>query len=227
MPKTKKPKSRQPKLQTANLPPEQQQRLHADFLANEQTYLHIRDSLLLRYRGQWVAVHDGRVIAAGEDLLTVTEAAAVSGGHPYIARVGEEDAVVFRVRRAVFAYDRTYQPFALPRVTVAFWNHAETQSQTYSDVVPDTGADLSVLPDSDCAAFDLFSSPYFTGVSSGVVGGSVTTLIYRGKAEINGNRVPAFIQPITGGQERIVGRDVLNQHCVVFDGPAGEVIFEP
>lgn len=196
--------------QTANLPPEQQQRLHADFLANEQTYLHIRDSLLSQYRGQWVAVHDGRVIAASEDLLTVTEAAAASGGHPYIARVGEEDAVVFRVRRAVFAYDQIYQPFALPHATVTFLNDAETHSQTYPDVIPDTGGDLSVLPDSDCTAFDLFNSPYFTGISSGVVGGSVTTLIYRGKAEINGTRVPAFIQPITGGRERIIGRDVLN-----------------
>lgn len=213
--------------QTENLPPEQQQRLHADFLANEQAYLQMRDSLLPQYRGQWVAVHDGRVIAAGEDLVTVTEAAAASGGHPYIAKVGEEDAVVFRVRRALFAYDQAYQPFALPRVTVTFLDDAETQSQTYPDVIPDTGADLSVLPDSDCAAFDLFNSPYFTGLSSGVIGGSVTTLIYRGKAEINGNRTPAFIQPITGGQERIVGRDVLNQHRVVFDGPIGEVVFEP
>lgn len=102
--------------QTANLPPEQQKRLHDDFLANEQAYLELRDSLLPRYRGQWVAVHDGQVIAAGDDLLAVTEEAAAHGGHPYIARVGEEDSVVFRVRRAEFGYDNSYRPFALPRV---------------------------------------------------------------------------------------------------------------
>jgi predicted aspartyl protease len=44
-----------------------------------------------------------------------------------------------------------------------------------------------------------------------VVGSSVTTLIYRAKAEIDGNRYAALIQPVPGGQERIVGRDVLNQ----------------
>src|SRR3990172_8041734 len=126
--------------QTSNLPPEQQRRLHADFLANEQAYLQMRDSLLPRHRGQWVAVHDGRVVASGHDLLAVTQAAAATDGHPYIARLGDEDALVFRVRRAEFAYDQTYQPFAMPRVAVTFLNHAETRSATYPEGIPDTGA---------------------------------------------------------------------------------------
>jgi hypothetical protein len=213
--------------QTANLPPEQQQRLHADFLANEQTYFRLRDKLVSQYLGQWVAVHNGQVIAADPDLVRVTNQAAASGGHPYIARVGSEDQVVFRIRRQEFGYDPTYQPFALPRITITFWNDAESSSQTYPDVIPDTGADSSALPDADCKAFDLYSSPYLTGVSGGVVGATVTTLIYRGKAEINGIRVPAFIQPLAGSQERLVGRDVLNQHRVVFDGPVLKVSFEP
>lgn len=213
--------------QTSNLPAEQRQRLHPDFLANEQAYLGMRDSLLPQYQGQWVAVHNGHVIAADTNLLAVTEAAAATGGHPYIALVGGEDSVQFRVRRASFAYNQSYQPFSLPQVTVTFWDHAETRSQTYGDAIPDTGADLSVLPQSDCSAIDLFSSPYFTAVSSGVVGSSVATLIYRVKAEIDGNRYPALIQPVASGNERIVGRDVLNQLRVLFDGPAGRVVLDP
>jgi uncharacterized protein DUF5678 len=146
-------------IQTANLSSDQQQRLHPDFLANEQAYLQMRDSLLGTYQGQWVAVHDGKVIAAGSKLLEVIEQAAASGGHPYVALVGAEDAVVFRVRRAAFTYDQTYQPFPLPRMTATFLNHAETHAQQHADVIPDTGADLSVLPDTDCAAIDLFNSP--------------------------------------------------------------------
>ncbi len=111
------------RIQTTNLSPDQQQRLHPDFLANEQEYLHLRDGLLGPYRGQWVAVHGGRVIAAGAKLIEVLEKASACGGHPYIALVGAEDGVVFRVRRAVFAYDQTYQPFPLPRVRATFWNH--------------------------------------------------------------------------------------------------------
>jgi hypothetical protein len=91
------------RIQTANLPPEQQQRLHADFLANERDYLRMRDQLLPRYRGQWVAVSGGQVIAADRDLLKVSEAAAASGGHPYIALVGGEDRTVFRLRLTHFA----------------------------------------------------------------------------------------------------------------------------
>lgn len=213
--------------QTANLSADQQQRLHPDFLANEQAYLHLRASLLAQYRGQWVAVQGGKVIAAGPKLMDILETASTSGGHPYIALVGAEDAVIFRVRRAVFAYDQAYQPFPLPRVNATFWNHAETQSQQHPDVIPDTGADVSVLPDTDCTAIDLFNSPYLTGLAGGVVGASITTLFYRGKVEIDGRRYAALIHAIPAGQERIVGRDVLNQQRVLFDGPAGQVIVDP
>jgi predicted aspartyl protease len=106
-------------------------------------------------------------------------------------------------------------------------NHAETHSQQHPDVIPDTGADVSVLPDTDCAAIDLFSSPYMTGISGGVVGAGVTTLFYRGKVELDGRRYAALIQPVPAGQERIVGRDVLNQQRVLFDGPAGQVVVDP
>ena len=212
---------------TANLPPEQRQRLHPDFLANEQAYLGMRDKLLASYPGQWVAVAGGKVLTASDDLVTVATQAALAGGHPYIARVGAEDQVVFRLRRQEFAFDATYQPFSLPRCTATFWNHAETQSQAYADVIPDTGSDLTVLPAADCPAFDLFSSPCFSTVAGGVVGGSMATLVYLGRVEINGVRHLAFIQPLTGGQERLIGRDVLNQHRVLFDGPQQRLTFDP
>jgi len=214
-------------IQTANLSQDQLQMVHPDFLADEQAYLKMRGSLLGPYRGQWVAVRGGNVIAASASLMEVMEKASAGGGHPYIALVGAEDAAVFRVRRSVFSYDQAYQPFPLPRVSATFWNHAQTHSQPYSDVIPDTGADVSVLPDTDCKTIDLFNSPYMTGIASGVVGGGVTTLFYQGKVEIDGRRYSALIQPIPAGQERIVGRDVLNQQRVLFDGPAGQVVVDP
>jgi predicted aspartyl protease len=212
---------------TDNLPHDQQERLHPDFVANERAYLRMRDTLLTQYHGQWVAVHNGQVIASGPQLMQVMEQAAAPGGHPYVALVGAEDSVVFRVRRAVFACDRAYQPFPLPRVKATFWNHAETHSQTHPDVIPDTGADVSVLPDADCRAIDLFNSPYLTGMAGGVLGASVITLLYRGKVELDRARYSALVQPVPGGRERILGRDVLNQQRVLFDGPAGEVIVDP
>ena len=212
---------------TTNLSPEQQQRLHPEFIANEQSYLRLRPSLLTQYFGQWVAVDNDKVIAAGLNLFDVMDQALKVAPHPYVAIVGEEDKVVFRVRRAVFPYDRTYRPFPLPRLTATFWNHAETYSHQFSDVIPDTGAHVSVLSNSACQAIDLFNSPSIAGAAGGVVGASVTAVFYRGKVEIDGNRYEALIQPVPGQQERIVGRDVLNQQRVLFDGPANEVIVNP
>lgn len=92
------------RIQTANLTQEQQRLVHPDFLADEQAYLHMRSTLLAQYRGQWVAVQGGKVISSGASLMAVMDKASTGGGHPYIALVGTEDAVVFRVRRAVFGY---------------------------------------------------------------------------------------------------------------------------
>ena len=58
-------------MHTTNLPQDQQQRLHPDFLTNEQAYLHLRADLLTQYRGQWVAIQDGKVIEAGPKLMEV------------------------------------------------------------------------------------------------------------------------------------------------------------
>jgi hypothetical protein len=74
-------------------------------------------------------------------------------------------------------------------------------------------------------AIDLFSSPYLISLTRGVLGPSVTTLVYRGNAEINGTLYRSLIQPIPGGKERILGRDVLNQVKVTFDGPRHKVVF--
>jgi len=115
--------------QTVNLPPHQQQHLHADFLANEQAYLQMRDNLLPQYRGQWVAVHGGQVVVSGVNLMEVMDRAFALGGHPFITLVGAEDDTVFRARRQVFAYDQVYQPFPLPRLTATFLNHAEAKAQ--------------------------------------------------------------------------------------------------
>lgn len=214
-------------LQTANLPRDQRQRLHPDFLANEQAYSSMRESLLPQYRGQWVAVTGGKVVAVGTNLLEVMEKSSANGGHPFVALVGAEDSVVFRARRAEYAYDQAYQPFPLPRLSATFWNHSETHSRQHADVIPDTGADVSLLPDFDCQAIDLFNSPCVLGTSGGVVGASITTLFYQGKVDIDGRKFSALIQAIPAGQERILGRDVLNQQRVLFDGPAGQVVVNP
>ena len=99
---------------TSKLPTWQRETLHADFLANEQDYLRMRDGLLATHRGQWVAVHQGHVIAASHDLMAVVTAISGRAGYPHVALVGNEE-VPFRVRRAEFAYDLPRAKIALAR----------------------------------------------------------------------------------------------------------------
>ncbi len=213
-------------IRTKGLPEAYKKYLHEDFLANEEHYWRIRKKLLSQYRGCWVAIHKGQVVASSKDVWEITDAVGKLGFHAYIAKVGEED-IVFKVRRQEFAYDQTYHPFALPRAEVTFANYARTSARLYPDVIPDTGSDLSILREQDCQDIDLFSSPYLPSLTRGVVGASVSVLVYRGNVEINGQRLPSLIQFIPGGQERLLGRDVLNQLCVTFDAPGNKVIFEP
>ncbi len=212
-------------IHTRNLPLTHKKYLHQDFLDNESDYWKRRDQLMQRYYGQWVAIHGGQVVAHGNDLLDVLDGVGKLGCHAYVACVGQEDSVIFTIRRREFTYDIAYRPFALPQAEVAFANYQGTERQLYPDVIPDTGADLSALPEDDCLAIDLFSSPYLMSLTRGVLGPSVSTLVYRGNVEINGTFYRSLIQPIPGGRERILGRDVLNQVKVTFDGPRRKVIF--
>ncbi|MFQ6040544.1 MAG: DUF5678 domain-containing protein [Candidatus Poribacteria bacterium] len=210
---------------TQNLSKFQKKYLHKDFLENERDYWNMRGNLLKSYKGKWIAIHKGNVVAVSDDLFSITDEVGRLNCRAYIAKVGEEDSVVFKVRRRQFNYDTTYSPFALPRAEVTFSNYSKTDSKLYSDVIPDTGGDLSVLLEDDGLDINLLSSPYFTTLSRGVVGPNIVTLAYRGNAEINGATYPSFIQLIPG-DERILGRDVLNQVKVTFDGPGDTVIFE-
>ena len=212
-------------IESRNLSLAHREYLHQDFLENERDYWKMRDELMREYQGQWVAIHRGKVIASDDDLFDVTDEVGKLGCHAYIARVGDEESIVFTVRRREFSYDVNYRPFPLPRIEAAFANYHRTGRLLYQDVIPDTGGDLSVLPEDDCLAIDLFNSPYLISLTRGVLGPSVTTLLYRGNVEINGILYRSLIQPALEGKERILGRDVLNQIKVTFDGPRRKVIF--
>ena len=110
------------KTQTRHLPEVQKKRLHPDFVKNEQQYWRMRGELFKQYQGKWVAIHQGRVVAVSQDIFNITDQVGELGCHAYIAKVGKEDKVVFQVRRKDFAYDTSYQLFALPQVDVTFSN---------------------------------------------------------------------------------------------------------
>ena len=125
-----------PQIHSQNLPLTHRKYLHQDFLENERDYWKMRDRLVQEYQGQWVAVHGGKVMASSNDLFDVTDEVGKLGCHAYIARVGEEQSLVFTIRRREFSYDVSYRPFALPRVEAAFSNFHRTGRYLYPDVIP-------------------------------------------------------------------------------------------
>jgi hypothetical protein len=69
------------------------------FERDRRDYWAMRDELLAKYSGKWVAVHKGRVMAAGDDPLSIMEQALAEDGYAYTNKVGEEDKIVVRQRR--------------------------------------------------------------------------------------------------------------------------------
>jgi hypothetical protein len=77
------------------------------FARDKRDYWAMREELLAKYAGKWVAVHQGHVVAVGNDLLSIMEQALAKDGYAYVNKVGEEDNIVIRQRRRSFGYDET------------------------------------------------------------------------------------------------------------------------
>jgi hypothetical protein len=127
------------------LPPEIGRQIHPDRRKNEAAYRAARDQLLDQYRGQWIGFADGRVIASGTSPVTVFHAAEASGRHPFFICVGREEEPC-RIRRVTFPYDTHYPGEALPLIGVEFRQASGLPGIVLDRVIPDTGADASVLP---------------------------------------------------------------------------------
>jgi hypothetical protein len=208
------------------LPPEIARQIHPDRRKNEAAYWAIRDQLLDQYRGQWIGFADGRVVASGVSPVTVFHAAEATGLHPFLICVGKEDDPC-RIRRVTSPYDAGYPGEALPVIAVEFRQAKGLPGVVLDRVIPDTGADASVLPWLDCQSLQLAPSMGVQGLISGVAGSSAATLAFQVWAQLDGQDYPCRLQADFVGSERILGRDVLNRLDILFRGPVGEVIVNP
>jgi hypothetical protein len=207
------------------LPPDIARQIHPDWRKNEADYWSVRDRLLPQYRDQWIAYADGVVIAACKTSLEVIHAPGVMQRHPFVICVGRENEP-YRIRRVTFAYDATYPGQALPILSAEFRSVSGTAGVLMDRVIPDTGADVSVLPWSDCQHLHLDPAMGVSGLMSGI-GGHGATIGFAAWVWLDGQEYPCQLQADFAGNERILGRDVLNRLEVLFRGPSGEVIVNP
>jgi len=208
------------------LPPEIARQLHPDRRKNEAEYWAVRDQLLGQYQGQWIGFADGKVVASGTSPVAVFHAAEATGLHPFLICVGREEEPC-RIRRVTFPYDTSYAGEALPVIRVEFRRTSGSLGVALDRVIPDTGADASVLPWADCQLLQLAPSSGVQGLISGVAGSSAATLAFRIWAWLDGQEYPCRLQADFVGHERILGRDVLNRLELLFRGPVGEVVVNP
>ena len=185
----------------------------------------MRDELLAKYSGKWVAVHKGRVVALADEPVSIMEQALAEDGYAYTNKVGAEDKIVIRQRRVSFAYDDTYSPTPLPRMAAVLHNFPQTKSKSVTNAIPDTGADVSCLPENDCQDLDLFLFPYYTGISHPFAGLRRSVTFYGAKIEVDGTIYNAIVESVAE-RERLVGREVLNQMKITFDGPTRIMIVD-
>jgi len=208
------------------LPPEIARQIHPDRRKNEAAYWAVRDQLLDQYRGQWIGFADGMVIASGSSPVTGFHAPEASGRTPFFICVGREEEPC-RIRRVTCPYDASYPGEALPLISVEFRQASGSPGIVLDRVIPDTGADASVLPWADCQLLHLVPSLGVQGLISGVAGGSAATLAFLIWAQLDGQDYPCRLQADFVGSERILGRDVLNRVEILFRGPVGEVVVNP
>lgn len=208
------------------LPPEIARQLHPDRRKNELDYWTVRDTLLEQYQGQWIGFADGKVIASGSRPVTVLHEAESSGRHPFFICVGREDEPC-RIRRVRSAYDTSYPGEALPVIRVEFRQASGSPGVVLDRVIPDTGADASVLPWGDCQVLQLAPSLGVQSLMRGVAGASAATLAFQIWVHLDGLDFPCHLQADFAGHERILGRDVLNSLDVLFRGPSGQVVINP
>ncbi len=208
------------------LPPEIARQIHPDWRKNEAAYWAARDQLLGRYQDQWIGFADGVVVASGTRPVVVFHAAEASGHHPFVTCVGRENEP-YRMRRARFSYDTSYPGEALPVLRVEFRRFRGVPGSVLDHVIADTGADTSTLPWADCQQMQLDPAQGMPGLMSGVAGGSATTLGFLVWVHLDGNEYQCQLHADFVGNERILGRDVLNSLELLFRGPSGEVIVNP
>jgi hypothetical protein len=166
------------------------------FEQNRLDYWAMRDELMAKYAGKWVAVHKGRVVAVADEPLSIMEQALAEDGYAYTNKVGDEKKIVIRQRRVSFRYDDAYLPTPLPRVAAVLRNFSQTKTKTVTDAIPDTGADVTCLPMDDCQDLDLFLFPFYTGVSHPFSGMRRSVTFYGARVEVDGKVYNALVEPV-------------------------------
>jgi predicted aspartyl protease len=195
------------------------------FEQEEQAYWQQRDELLKQYRGQWVAIVGGQVVAVGNQSGEVIRQAYQKTGSKvgYVAHVGYED-VVYRIRQVTVGhYDHSYAP-PMPRV-VASAHHLIDVASADVEFVVDTGADLTILRDAIADAVGLWDSAWRTAKIAGMGAAPESRQLYAVTIRLADHDVAVEVDCRDDLDEDILGRDVINEFALMVCAKRDQVEF--
>jgi hypothetical protein len=196
------------------------------FEREKQAYWAMREELLKQYLGQWVAVVNGQVVAAGNKMGKVMEEAfrKTSSKVMYVSEVGHEDRVL-RIRQiATGKYDRNYRP-AAPITTTPVSDLVETVPLDV-DFLVDTGADLTVLRGDVAVKLNLFDAPAGFIRVGGVGAKPEPRPLYGALVHLAGQKVIIAADCRDDFDENLLGRDVINDFEMTVCAKRDVVRFE-
>ncbi len=114
------------------------------FEREKQAYFAMRDELLQKYFGKWVAIVDGKVAALGDQMSKVAAEAFQKTGKAimFVTCIGKEDTVLKVRRFGVGFYDPSFAP-PMPMISASI---SDPYRQRHTEVITivDTGADLTL-----------------------------------------------------------------------------------
>ncbi|KPV65379.1 MAG: hypothetical protein AOA65_0241 [Candidatus Bathyarchaeota archaeon BA1] len=190
------------------------------FDLEKEAYWEMRDELLKKYEGKWIAIVRGRVVAVGDTSYDVVEKASKIRvcGPIYINKVGEEKNVVRRYRRygRSWLYDMEYDPPA-PVVKGKLLKFDESLMVKEDKLLLDTGSDGSALSDVICKSLNVYEDPIGVFMVSGIGVRAEERVIYRARVDIDGFRAIAHVDCRDDITEVVLGREVLNRFRIILD----------
>lgn len=203
-------------------------KIKEQFEIERKNYHSLRDELVKQFSGKWVAISDGKVVASGSDPTQVGLEAYQKGYKTvYVNKVGEEDKLEarIRVRRKSWEYDTSYPLFAIPKISVTFYNIERNKNKFYTGAIVDSGSDVSVLPYRDCSELGICNFPLIEIPIRWTERAKVEQKsLYFAFVEINGFNARALVDADNNLTETILGRDVLNNFKITLDGKKQQVI---
>ncbi len=195
------------------------------FEAEKTAYWAMRDELVKQYRGKWVAVVGGQVVAVADKASKVLEDAyqKTKSSVGFAVRVGYEH-VVRKIRQISARYDDGFEP-SMPLVTITVAD-IERERATDVEFIVDTGSDGTVLTNSVADELNLWEQTWGSAMVAGVGGEAEERDLYEAVVDLAGHAIRVQADCRDDMEENLLGRDVINEFELTVCAKKGLVRFD-